>query len=65
MCCSTCNSYYSETSWSFEEAVDPEKDSVAVAAKILQDCSLSPPQLLESTVYKAFTLLCENEGQRI
>ena len=59
----TCTSYYSETSWSFEEAVDPEKDSMSAAVKILQDCSLSSPQLLESTVYKAFKLLCENEGK--
>lgn len=54
--------YYPETSLSFEEAVHPEKDSVSAAAKILQDCSLSSPRLLESAVYRAFTLLCENEG---
>ena len=54
--------YYPETSRSFEEAVHPEKDSVSAAAKILQDCSLSSPRLLESAVYRAFTLLCESEG---
>ena len=43
--------------------LNPERDPVAAAAKLLQDCSLSPPSLLESTVYKAFALLSHSAGE--
>ena len=48
---------------SFEQVVNPERDPVVAAAKLLQDCSLSPPPLLESTVYTAFALLSDSAGE--
>ena len=53
---------HTHQTYSFDREIKPERESLLIAVDLLRDLKPLSQQILESTIYKVYSLLSESEG---